>query len=144
MSIRQSPIESIEYSKPCLLKLNHFLGMELTSRSRWRLKSKMLCLWNTKTIWTVHEGQFPNLFDKWADMSLHLMVPGPWYPFNPTTYVCFFQIVVWPMPCAFDSMLYLFVPIWRLPTYIAQCDQVAILLLFNLLPFTTMTIYPVA
>ena len=35
---------------------------------------KLLCLWKFKTIETVHRGQQPNLFDHWADTSLHLLL----------------------------------------------------------------------
>ena len=35
---------------------------------------KLMCFWNAKSIETVHEGQKPNMFDNWADMSLHLLL----------------------------------------------------------------------
>ena len=35
---------------------------------------KLLCLWTYKTIETVYNGQSPNLFDNWADPSLHLLL----------------------------------------------------------------------
>ena len=35
---------------------------------------RLVCLWNAKTIETVHEGQKPNLFDNWADTNLHLLL----------------------------------------------------------------------
>ena len=37
---------------------------------------KLLFLWKYKTIETVHQGQYPNLFDNWADTSLHLLLWG--------------------------------------------------------------------
>ena len=30
------------------------------------------CAYEMPTIWTVHEGQLPNLFNNWADTSLRL------------------------------------------------------------------------
>ena len=32
---------------------------------------KLLCLWKVKTIETVHEGQYPNLFDNWTFISFY-------------------------------------------------------------------------
>ena len=35
---------------------------------------KLLCLWTYKIIETVYKRQKPNLFDNWADTSLHLLL----------------------------------------------------------------------
>ena len=52
--------------------------MESFGRRRWRLVSAQevsCCVYEMpKMIETVHEGQYPNLFVNWADMSLHFLL----------------------------------------------------------------------
>ena len=43
-------------------------------KARRYLPNGKLCLWNVKTIEAVHEGQYSNLIDHWADTSLHLLL----------------------------------------------------------------------